>query len=150
MHSAMSKWPSHCVARCSSDHCFHAVRLQVICRPPLQEQYNALGLYLSQVSWLSKLQALSATGCKKLQNLAPLAFQANCNGDSISPGALLCISLSLTLLCGHRTKLPWSVSLPNHVSALPTFFRVAFFLYLAVEFVFPVFTSTSGILRMIC
>ena len=86
--------------RHSSHHFFYVVFPQVVCLPSFQEQSSAFRT-LSQPSLLTlKLQTLSPTGCKNLQNSAPLIFQANgfvkcylC----VFPCVLLSLPFSVTL-----------------------------------------------------
>lgn len=79
--------------RHSSESCFHAVCPRVVCLPPLQKQHNAL--------WALKFPAFSPATCRNSQNLASLTFQANCYGDSFSPGTPVSAGLSLPFLCKH-------------------------------------------------
>ena len=60
------------------------------------------------------------------------------------PCVLICLLPFSVIIAPFPPQWLWSVSLLNHVSALPTFFYVAFSLPLVMEFVLPVFRLVSG------
>lgn len=93
------------------------------------------------VFWFLKLQALAnPTGCKNLQNLAPLFFKVKRYSDSSSLmwKSISLPSLSMSPLFPQTALNPFSSSL--HSFSLLTLLDVASFLHLVVEF----FCWTSG------
>ena len=144
-----SVWP-----RNSSDCCFHTIWLGFFACLLYRSSIVSTGLCPHQACWPLKLYTLSPSGCKKWQNLAPLIFHSNGLGKMFSLYVLLCAPPSLSppslwpWLSPHKCQ-PRSISLPDHISTLPTFFDVTSSLPLVVEFVLPVFRSISGVFRMI-
>ena len=94
----------------------------------------------SQACCLS-YQALTPTGCKNSS-----CFPTKCLCGNILVHSPVCSSVSMTSSPLQHLQ---SIYPLNHVSALPTFFYVASFLPLVVEFVLIVFRSTSGVFRVI-
>ena len=112
----------------SSDQCFHAVCLQVIC-PPFSLTAVKCPLILPQTSPLTfKNTELCPTGCKNSENSTHLTFQANYCVDLFSPWAPLCVSPSLNLL---------QLWLPPHLSSHDPFLSQNMPLHFLPSFMWP-------------
>ena len=126
---------------------FPPLCLCVVSLPPLQEQA------LSQSYPLSfKTPGYKPCWFQELTKFRPSHVPSKLMWEFVSPCTLLCVSLSLGLVC-DCSSLPITAALicfsPKLRLLLTTFFIVASSLPLVVEFLLPVFRSISGVFRLI-
>lgn len=113
----------------------------------LQEQHNVLEALSQWSCWPLKSQALGLFAAKTHETRPfPLSkpFATGIHFPSVLPCVLVCLSPCSATVAPSPLRWPRSVSLPNCVSTLSTFFSVASSLGLVVEFVLPVLRSIVG------
>ena len=135
--------------RNTSDHCFHAICLWVVCLPSLYEQCSALWVLSQPSALIFKTPGFKPCWLQELTKVSPSHFPIQWlwgNILHVHSCVLLCNTPFSVTTAPSPPQQFGSISSLIHISAFPTFSNVASSLTLVVEFVLSVFRSFDDLI----